>query len=57
MIEKMNKDKTNEIRMIFAWNLPKMATCLPFYHFNIKCIPVFLKNFKSKNRFIREDSL
>lgn len=53
----MNKDTVNEIRMIFAWNLPKMATFIPFDLFNSKIVTIYLKNFKSKNRFIREDSI
>lgn len=57
LIEGMNKDKINEIRMIFAWNMAKMASNLPFNFFNSKLLPIFIKNLKSKNRFIREDSL
>lgn len=42
--------------MIFTWNISKMATHIPFNIFNSKIIPIFLKNFKSKNRFLKEDS-
>lgn len=56
MIEEMPKDKKNEIKLIFVWNLPKMAKCLDYSDFQSKILPILLKNLKSKNRFIKQDT-
>ena len=55
-IELMQKDQINEIKLLFVWNMPKIAKYIPFVLFNNRILPIYLKNFKSKNRFIKEDS-
>ena len=56
MIEEMPKDNVNEIKMTFVWNLPKISKHLDYVDFQSKILPVIMKNLKSKNRFIKEDT-
>ena len=55
-MEEMPKDKVNEIKLIYVWNLPKIARRFHYKTFQVKVLPVVLKNLKSKNRFIKEDT-
>lgn len=57
IIEKMNENNNNNIRLIFINNVALMSQKLPFKKFESKILNKFLVNLLSKNRFIKEEAL
>lgn len=57
IIEKMNENNNNNIRLIFINNVALMSEKLPFKKFESKILNKFLVNLLSKNRFIKEEAL
>jgi hypothetical protein len=57
IIEKMNENNNNNIRLIFINNVALMSEKLPFAKFESKILNKFIGNLTSKNRFIKEEAL